>query len=280
MSAVLKKIWNIATTFLLSLFVIFVILLFGVKLFGIEPHIVLSGSMEPEIWTGSLVYVKKLTPTEAQQLQAEQDVTYVVNKQGTKVTHRIYEVVGPAYQKNQHGEFVLDANGEKIPAIDENGNQIVMYTTYGINNGGTLDGEVGVGNLASSNVIGKPIFSIPLLGYVANFVQTTHGRIIAFGFCFVLLVASFFSGSDKKDKKSKSILNGVVTKPSSEPQTPIDPSEASVENADGAIGSAPSETSPEAIELSETPQAETSSVEAAKAEPTQTEASPNEDTPQ
>lgn len=279
MSAVLKKIWNIATTFLLSLFVIFVILLFGVKLFGIEPHIVLSGSMEPEIWTGSLVYVKKLTPTEAQQLQAEQDVTYVVNKQGTKVTHRIYEVVGPAYQKNQHGEFVLDANGEKIPAIDENGNQIVMYTTYGINNGGTLDGEVGVGNLASSNVIGKPIFSIPLLGYVANFVQTTHGRIIAFGFCFVLLVASFFSGSDKKSKKNGGLVKKVVTELTSEPQTPIDPSETSVENADGAPESTPSETSSVEVDLNEPTKAETSPAEAPQTE-TATEASPNEEAPQ
>ena len=272
MSTVLKKIWNIATTVMLSLFVAFVILLFGVKLFGIEPHIVLSGSMEPKIWTGSIVYVKKLSPAEAQQLQAGQDVTYVVNKQGTKVTHRIYEVVGPAYQKNQHGEFVLDANGEKIPAIDENGNQIVMYTTYGINNGGTLDGEVGVGNLASSNVIGKPIFSIPLLGYVANFVQTTHGRIIAFGFCFVLLVASFFSGSDKKSKKNGGLVKKVVTELTSEPQTPIDPSETSVENADGSLGSTPSDESTVEVGLNEAPQSEVTPNEVTPNETTASEA--------
>ena len=200
----LKKIINLFTTVVLILFVIFVILLVGVKLVGIEPHIVLSGSMEPEIMTGSLVYVKKLTPAEAMTLKADQDVTYVVDKSGTKVTHRIYEVVGTAYVKNQYGEFILDENGEKVPAKDNNGNEIVMYTTYGINNNNTLDGEPGVGNLASSNVVGTPVFSIPYLGYLANFVQTSHGRILAFGFCFALIILSLFSGSGKEKKKPES----------------------------------------------------------------------------
>ena len=43
----LKKVLDIASTVMLVLFVAFVILLVGVRLFGIEPHIVLSGSMEP-----------------------------------------------------------------------------------------------------------------------------------------------------------------------------------------------------------------------------------------
>ena len=241
MIAALKKALNIATTVLLVLFVAFVILLFGVRLVGIEPHIVLSGSMEPEIWTGSIVYVKSLTPTEAQQLEAGQDVTFVINKQGTKVTHRIYEVVGLAYMKDQYGNFILDDNGEKVPAVDQNGNQIVMYTTYGINNGGTLDGEPGVGNLASINVVGKPVFSIPLLGYVASYVQTRVGRIVAFGFCFVLIVLSFFSSPDKKDKRSKDLPKSDAPEQSGEPILPIDSSETVVKNAVSEPGSTPSE---------------------------------------
>ena len=200
--SILKKVINILTTVMLVLFVVFVILLVGVRLVGVEPHIVLSGSMEPEIKTGSIVFVKKLTPEEKMNLEVGQTVTYVQNAGGTKITHKIYEVVGPAYMKNQRDELVLDANGEKIPAVDGSGNPIIMYTTYGINNGGTLDGEEGVGNLASSNVVGRALFSIPGLGYVANFVQTSHGRIICFGFCIALVVLSIFSGSDK-DKKCK-----------------------------------------------------------------------------
>ena len=188
---------------MLTLFVILVILLVGARFIGFEPHIVLSGSMEPVIWTGSIVYVKPISPEEAQQLKVEDDVMFIANKQGTKVTHRIYEVVGPAYVKNQNGDYVLDENGEKIVAKDQNGNDIIMYTTYGINNHGTIDGELGVGNLASSNVVGKPVFSIPILGYLAFFVQTSYGRIIAFGFCIALVIASFFSGSDEKSASPK-----------------------------------------------------------------------------
>ena len=207
---IFKKITDVISTTVLILFVLLVVLLAGVRLIGIEPHIVLSGSMEPEIMTGSLVYVSRLSPEEAMSLEAGDTVTYLVDARGTKVTHKIYEVVGPAYMKNQNGEYVTDANGQPTVAKDDNGNPIIMYTTYGINNqsesdpsGYTLDGTLGVGNLASSNVFGKPLFSIPLLGYVANFLQTPVGRYVAIAICVLLIVNTFFGGSSKKDKKDK-----------------------------------------------------------------------------
>ena len=95
----------------------------------------------------------------------------------------------------------------------------------------------------------------------------------------MLLVASFFSGSDKKSKKNGGLVKKVVTELTSEPQTPIDPSETSVENADGAPESTPSETSSEAVDLNEPTKAETSPAEAPQTE-TATEASPNEEAPQ
>ena len=209
-----KKIVDIVSTSMLVVFVLFVVLLVGVRLVGIEPHIVLSGSMEPEILTGSLVYVKPVSPEEACELKVGDTVTYVVDKSGTKVTHKIYEVVGPAYMKNQYGELVLDENSAPIVASDYNGYPIIMYTTYGINNknasdpsGYTLDGKPGVGNLASSNVIGKAVFSIPFLGYMANFVQSSPGRYIAIAICILLLFTTFFSsfifGSSKEEASVK-----------------------------------------------------------------------------
>ena len=203
----LKKIRNIVSNTALTLFVLLVILLAGVRLVGIEPHIVLSGSMEPEILTGSLVYVKSLSPEEAQNLQAGDTVTYVIDKKGTKVTHKIYEVVGVAYVKNQYGELVLDENGQPIVGIDEFGNPIVMYTTYGVNNktsdgGYVLDGALGVGNLASSNVVGKPLFTIPFLGYVAHFVQNPPGRYISLAICALLVFNVFFDGAFKKKEET------------------------------------------------------------------------------
>ena len=184
-----------------------VVLLIGVRLFGIEPHIVLSGSMEPEIMTGSLVYVKRVTPEEAQNLKVGDTVTYLTDSKGTKVTHKIYEVVGVAYVKNQYGEYVKDENGNPVVAKDDFGNPIVMYVTYGINNkneshpsGYTLDGKEGVGNLGSSNVYGKPLFSIPLLGYVAHFVQNPPGKYVSIGICIFLVLTTLFGGSTPAKK--------------------------------------------------------------------------------
>ena len=210
MAKTFKKIFDIVSNTALVLCVLLVVLIVGVRLVGIEPHIVLSGSMEPEIMTGSLVYVRPLSAEEARQLQAGDTVTYVVNKGGTKVTHKIYEVVGTAYVKNQRGEYVLDADGQPKVATDDLGNPIVMYTTYGVNNksassesGYVLDGTPGVGNLASSNVVGKPVFTIPLLGYVANFVQNSPGRYVATAVCAILLFNSFCGDLFKRDRNTE-----------------------------------------------------------------------------
>ena len=223
-----RKIIDIVSTVLLVAFVILVLLLVGVRLFGLEPHIVLSGSMEPEILTGSIVYVSRVSPEEACELKVGETITYQVNAKGTKVTHKIYEVVGYAYLKNQYDELVLDENGEPIVAKDDGGYPIVMYTTYGINNknpsepsGYTLDGVPGEGNLASSNVFGKPVFTIPYLGYLAHFVQNPPGRYFALAICILLIILTFMGGSSKKkdggaakDKEEK------VSEPSGEGTSP------------------------------------------------------------
>ena len=218
MNSKFKKAMDVVAKIALGAFVLLVVLLVGVRLVGIEPHIVLSGSMEPEIFTGSLVYVKPVTPEEAQNLKVGDTVTFLINNKGTKVTHKIYEVVGPAYIKNQHGEYVLDENGQPIVAKDDLGNPIIMYTTYGVNNksdssptGYALDGELGVGNLGSSNVFGKPLFSIPLLGYVAHFVQNPPGKYVTIVICVILVISTLFG--DKPSKKSdadKAIAEGDI----------------------------------------------------------------------
>ena len=227
----LKKTLNVLSYVVLGIFILFVILLVGVRLVGMEPYIVLSGSMEPDIRTGSMIYAKKITPEEACNLKEGDTVTYVVDNKGTKVTHRIYEVVGTAYVKNQYGEYVLDENGQPKVAVDEKGYPIVMYTTYGINNkndsepsGYTLDGKLGVGNLASSNVIGKPTIVIPYLGYVAHFVQNPPGRYFALLLCAFMIFSTFFAGSSEEaEATGQTETNGAA------PQTAADTSEKSEE---------------------------------------------------
>ena len=205
-----KRIIDISSTIALGVFVLLVVFLVGIRLLGVEPHIVLSGSMEPEIMTGSMAYIVRLSPEEIKELEAGDVVTYLVDERGTKVTHKIYEVVGPAYVKNQYGEYLLDENGQPTVARDEFGNPIIMYTTYGVNNknpsdpsGYTLDGTAGVGNLASSNIFGKPVIVIPFLGYLAHFVQNPPGRYVVVAICAFLVINTFFSGLPKKKKKDE-----------------------------------------------------------------------------
>lgn len=233
----IKKIVNITANVLFYAFIALVALLTVSGFFGIEPHIVLSGSMEPEIMTGSLVYVKSVSAEEAQNLQVGDTVTFVANKSGTKVTHKIYEVVGPLYVKDQNGKLVLDENGQPIVATDDFGEPIIMYTTYGINNknesqptGYDLDGTPGVGNLGSSNVVGKPIFSIPLLGYVASFVQNPPGQYIAIAVCALLLFNVFLGGSGAKAADSSTEANdGEPLAQSTDTERSAEPYENSAE---------------------------------------------------
>lgn len=213
-----KKALDVTSTVALVLFIVFVILLVGVRIFGIEPHIVLSGSMEPEIMTGSMVYVDKLTPEEAAYLQPGDVVTYQVDQRGTKVTHKIYNVVGkiPIYETDENGNQKLDGSGNPIIkeyAKDAEGREIVMYTTYGVNNvkdGNielALDGDPEIGNLASSNVIGRAKFSIPFLGYIAHFVQNPPGKYLVLIGCVMLIFMTFFANGPADDETEPQMQN-------------------------------------------------------------------------
>jgi len=218
-----KSAIDFISTVLLAVFIIFVILLVGVRLVGIEPYIVLSGSMEPEIQTGSLIYVDLISHEEACKLEVGDTVTFRLESGGTKVTHKIYEVVGHVYRKDANGEYMLDNNDERILECDSKGNPIVMYTTYGINNkndaspsGYTLDGVEGVGNLASTNVIGRPALVIPGLGHVANLVQTPTGKYITLAICLLLVINAIFGGAFDKKPKKKDVQAEAEEEPKAE----------------------------------------------------------------
>ena len=85
MSGKAKKIWNIVSTVLVVIVVLFAILLVGVRLFGIQVYSVISGSMEPEYPVGSLIYVKDVDPS---QIQVNDVITYVLPNDMPS-THRV-----------------------------------------------------------------------------------------------------------------------------------------------------------------------------------------------
>lgn len=172
----LRKIWNILTTILVVLVVLLAVALVGVRLFGIRTYAVLSGSMEPTYPTGSLLYVKKVDP---QELKVGDAITFLLNED-TAATHRIVEI---------------------LP--DEDDASVLRFRTQGDANEAADAVPVHY-----KNIIGKPVFCIPLLGYVAGFIQQPPGLYLAIGAAAILLILVFLPDLFKDDKKKDATTKG------------------------------------------------------------------------
>ena len=62
----MKRALNILSDVVIVLLLILVIAFAGVRLVGLTPYAVLSGSMEPELPVGSLIYVRETDPATIQ----------------------------------------------------------------------------------------------------------------------------------------------------------------------------------------------------------------------
>ena len=175
MGKTIKKILNVISTILVAIVVVQALLLVGARFIGLNVYTVLSGSMEPTYHVGSLIYVKDVDTDE---LKAGDVITYMLDED-TIVTHRIADV---------------------IP--DETDPSIIRFQTKGDAND-SVDGSL----VHYKNVIGTPVFSIPKLGYLANYIQKPPGRYIAISAGAIILLLVFlpdlFSDDDKSEKKKK-----------------------------------------------------------------------------
>ena len=173
MSGPIKKIWNVVSSILVALVVLLALLLVGARVVGLQVFVVLSGSMEPTYHTGSLIYVKKVDPYT---IQEGQPITFMMNET-TVATHRVVGIVP-----------------------DEEDPTVIRFRTKGDAN----DAEDG-GLVHYKNVIGRPVFSIPYLGYVADYIQHPPGRYVAISAGAVLLLLVFLPDvfSEDPDKKKK-----------------------------------------------------------------------------
>lgn len=157
--------------FLLTLLGMLSILLILVPyLFKIKPQIVLSGSMEPEISVGSLVYISENIPPEEIQ---EQDVIAYRRGEQMQVLHRVIQVD----EKKKMFQTKGDANEKADPGM-------VDFSQY----------------------VGKEVFSIPYLGYGADFIQTGGNRFWLGGGIMILLAMDFLWY--RKERRANSEENG------------------------------------------------------------------------
>lgn len=172
-----KKVWDAATTILVVIVVALAIMLVGVRVAGIQVYTVLSGSMEPTYHTGSLIYVKSVDYTE---IEAGQVITFMLDED-TIATHRVVEVVPDAEDEN-----------------------VIRYRTKGDANDAE-DGSL----VHYKNVIGTPIFSIPYMGYVANYIQNPPGTYVAISAGALLMLLVFLPDLfDDKKKKEREDIKG------------------------------------------------------------------------
>lgn len=133
------------------------------NIFGYQGLTVLSNSMNPVFQTGDLVVTKKV---DARHVEKGDIITFTTEP-STFVTHRV--------------ENVLKENGEKT------------FITKGDNNN-TVDEET----VHSNNLVGKVIFHIPYMGYLASFISSKTGFLL-----LILLPLVGYGGLEIYDRIGK-----------------------------------------------------------------------------
>ena len=167
----LKRIWNILSTVLVTAVVLLAVALVGVRLFGLQVYTVLSGSMEPTYHVGSLIYVKQV---DYRELKVGDPITFMLDED-TVATHRIIEVL-----------------------VDEEDPDTLRYFTKG-----DANANPDASSVHYKNIIGMPVFSIPYLGYVSDYVQKPPGMYTAIAAGAILILLVFLPDLFEDDKKKK-----------------------------------------------------------------------------
>ena len=156
---IIKEIINVLTTLVIIIGGLFVIL----YAIGYTPYVVLSGSMEPTIKTGSVCFINKHASYEKIK---EKDIIAFRLKSGTLVTHRVIDIT----------------NEGLITKGDNNEDKDDVITT-------------------KNNFVGKNSFWIPKLGYLVVLFQSTKGKIIFITYIVLLFIAGLLFGEDKKKEQ-------------------------------------------------------------------------------
>jgi signal peptidase len=168
---IIKVIYNIVFV-LLIVSSLFVILTSYDIIKGYNFYVVMSGSMEPTIHTGSII-----TVTEQETYNKDDIITVKMkNDPNQTYTHRIVEVTQEGYQTKG------DANESADPDI-----------------------------ATEELVIGKTVLNIPILGYLAHFAKQPTGFIIMIIIPCIIIIASEINNikefvKEKLEEKKESKL--------------------------------------------------------------------------
>lgn len=138
------------------------------QFFGLDIYVVTSGSMEPKYPVGCLLYVKDVDPLK---IEVGDSITFYMKDSKVIATHQVYEI-------NYEEEF---------------------FRTQGINNL-DRDGQIikDASPVSFNSLIGKPVLSIPVLGYVNLACTRMPGNLILGGLILGLAAMAFFFKGDYK----------------------------------------------------------------------------------
>ena len=176
---------DLFTTVILLAVVALLILFFGVRLVGLTPYAVQTASMEPTYPVGSIIYVKKV---DGAQVKVGDPITYSISSDGLLATHRVVQIDAERKLFYTKGDAAENTDATPVPW---------------------------------SALVGLPKFSIPKLGYLAQYVASRQGRVIAVTAAAILLVLAIFpqllSSAEKSDEKKAKEKAANAPPPGNEP---------------------------------------------------------------
>lgn len=165
MGKVIKVIMSIQQTVLIILGILVILAFVAPRIFGIHPFVVLSGSMEDEIKTGSVAYAD----TKAKVEDVKVGDVIVFNAGKSKVTHRVIAI-------NENNTFTTKGDANETEDLAP-----VKFEDFG----------------------GKTMFSIPYLGYAAQSLQSRTAIFVVLVIVGLNIIYLIFSSDDKKEKNEK-----------------------------------------------------------------------------
>jgi signal peptidase len=164
-----KIVYNIALGFFLLAFAMLILPFIPFLGNGFKELTVLSGSMEPTIKTGSVIFIKAQADYKIGDV-----ITFALSDVKTPVTHRIKEM-----QVNSG---------------------VPYYVTKGDANNGPDQNLV-----PRDKVIGRVLFSVPFVGYAVEFIKKPIGFLIIILIPVIMIIVDRAIKIKEELKKSKEI---------------------------------------------------------------------------
>ena len=142
-----------------------------------------SGSMRPTYNVGDLLVIQN-TPSD--KLQINDVIVFEVSTRSYDIVHRIIDI----QYRSQDGKLYFRTKGDNNPAPDY-----------------WRGSECWNGMIPEENVIGKVIFSVPLIGHVSLAVSSEYGVLIIGAVILLIILISIPFGEQKTSDEEEKITN-------------------------------------------------------------------------